>query len=527
MASHGRMRSVFGRRILWQTTQVLMVIHDCSGVGCGPDATKANRAGCSNLQQIRMTPAPIPPASGRISVSLLQAARAQSHVRASTADSPGAGEHVRSTRIGNVAESECMKDLHQKDNRRILVVDDNEAIHADFRKILSPDRTDSHDLFDHEALVFGNVSRRPSPECRFPVETASQGQIGLRRVEEAVRENRPYAVAFVDMQMPPGWDGVTTIEHLWQADPDLQVVICTAYSDHSWTDIVDRLGRSDQLLVVKKPFDPVEILQASLALTSKWNLTQAARHKMAALEAQVRTRTFDIQSAHEETIQCLSSASMYRDKETGAHIRRTGLYCAAMGRRLGWSEGEIDAIRMTAPMHDVGKIGIPDAILLKPGPLTDAEFEIMKSHTIIGARLLVQSASTTLQRASEIALNHHERWDGLGYPRGVAGTDIPLAARMLAVADAFDAMTHDRVYRSALSCDGAIQVLRNGSGTQFDPALVDLFLDLLPEMRQIVEQNPDGCDGFRNEKDIVAELCQSAFLSTKASTTCNLAVVRS
>jgi putative two-component system response regulator len=120
---------------------------------------------------------------------------------------------------------------------------------------------------------------------------------------------------------------------------------------------------------------------------------------------------------------------------------------------------------MTAPMHDVGKIGIPDSILLKPGPLTTAEFEIMKTHAEIGARMLRQAASSILKRAAEIALNHHERWDGGGYPRGLAGTDIPLPARMLSIADAYDAMSHDRVYRNALSEEEVLRNLRGGRGT--------------------------------------------------------------
>lgn len=146
---------------------------------------------------------------------------------------------------------------------------------------------------------------------------------------------------------------------------------------------------------------------------------------------------------------------------------------------------------MTAPMHDVGKTGIPDSILLKPGPLTTAEFEIMKTHAEIGARMLRQAASSILKRAAEIALNHHERWDGGGYPRGLAGTDIPLPARLLSIADAYDAMSHDRVYRNALSEEEVLRNLRGGRGTQFDPELLDVFLRLLPEMQRIVEQNPD------------------------------------
>lgn len=205
-----------------------------------------------------------------------------------------------------------MYDSLKNENRRILVIDDNDQIHRDFQKILATDRLEPRLLGD-EALLFGGPAISPATRRTFDVDMATQGEIGLKLVQEAVMQNRPYAVAFVDMRMPPGWDGVTTIEHLWQADPDLQVVICTAFSDHKWSDIVDRLGEGDQLLIVKKPFDVAEVSQAALALSSKWNMTQVARQNVARLESQVRNRTREIQSAHEETINCLSAASMYRD----------------------------------------------------------------------------------------------------------------------------------------------------------------------------------------------------------------------
>lgn len=389
-------------------------------------------------------------------------------------------------------------------NRRILVIDDNASVRSDFQKVLgSRQRLTAS---PHEALFFGNEAACPQVDHRFEVDTAAQGHLGLRRVQTAVESGKPYAVAFVDMRMPPGWDGVTTIEHLWEADPDLQVVICTAYSDHTWREIVDRLGEGDQLLIIKKPFDPAEVSQAALALSSKWDLMQVARNHTTELEEKVRVRTSALQHAHEETINCLTAALMFRDKETGAHIKRTGLYCEALAKELGWPSHETDIIRFTAPMHDVGKIGIPDAILLKEGRLSEAEFEIIKSHTIIGANLLSQSESPLLQRASEIALNHHERWDGDGYPNGLAGADIPLPARMLAIGDAFDAMSNDRVYRQSLSPEDVLQNLMEGRGTQFDPHLLDTFVAILPEMRRIVVENPDDevgvCSNLRPDARI-------------------------
>jgi putative two-component system response regulator len=210
------------------------------------------------------------------------------------------------------------------------------------------------------------------------------------------------------------------------------------------------------------------------------------------LEEQVLRQTEQIHRAHEETIHRLVGASMYRDEETGAHIVRVGLSSALMAEALGWSADEVDRIRLAAPMHDVGKIGIPDAILQKPGKLTAEEFEIMKTHTTIGARLLDHSESPMLHMARDIALSHHERWDGSGYPRGLAGEAISTAARIVAIVDVYDALSHDRVYRPAMREEQVLDIVKEGRGTHFQPDLVDLLLSLLPQMKSIAAQNPDA-----------------------------------
>lgn len=174
-------------------------------------------------------------------------------------------------------------------NRRILVIDDNAAIHADFAKILSaPEQHEDLDAFD-EAL-FGPQNKRTS-QPGFQVESAFQGQEGLERVKQAVASARPYAMAFVDVRMPPGWDGVETTTKLWAAYPDLQVVICTAYSDYAWEDLIARVGRSDRLLILKKPFDNVEVLQLANALTEKWRLLQCVKLEINGLQQAVASRT--------------------------------------------------------------------------------------------------------------------------------------------------------------------------------------------------------------------------------------------
>jgi putative two-component system response regulator len=290
-------------------------------------------------------------------------------------------------------------------------------------------------------------------------------------------------LAFVDVRMPPGWDGIETVRRIWNVDPALEVVICTAYSDYSWQETVRILGRTDRLLVLKKPFDNVEVRQMATALLRKWELAR-----------KVEQQTRAIREAHQETIHRLVRASLHRDEETGAHIQRTGWYSELMAQAVGWDSEAIEQIRLAAPMHDIGKIGIPDSILRKPGKLTPEEVAVMRSHTLIGAKMLEGSTSPVLRMARDIALCHHEHWDGRGYPAGLAGASIPETARIVAIVDVYDALSHDRVYHKAFSEEEILRFLREGRGSHFDPHLVDVFLSLLPEMRAIAQAVPDNDD---------------------------------
>ena len=184
------------------------------------------------------------------------------------------------------------------ENQRILVIDDNEAIHSDFRKVIGPRPAESaaldqaaRELFDEE-LPVGGVTRS------YEIDSAFQGQEGLELVRRASAEGRRYALAFVDVRMPPGWDGIETAQQLWRADPDLQIVLCTAYSDYSWNDMVLKLGETDRLLVIKKPFDNIEVRQIACALTTKWQLTQQVRQHLSLLATTVTARTADLAEAN-------------------------------------------------------------------------------------------------------------------------------------------------------------------------------------------------------------------------------------
>ena len=189
---------------------------------------------------------------------------------------------------------------------RILVIDDNPAIHGDFQKILCPDATPSA-VAAYDASLFEEEAA-PTVVTSFEMDSAYQGQEGCEKVKRALAENRPYAMAFVDGRMPPGWDGLETIVHLWKAYPDLQVVICTAYSDYSWEQIIERVGPSDSLVILKKPFDAVEVLQLAHAMTKKWNLGLQARAKTETLEGMVRDRTKELEASNQSLIEAKEAA---------------------------------------------------------------------------------------------------------------------------------------------------------------------------------------------------------------------------
>ena len=183
-------------------------------------------------------------------------------------------------------------------NGRILVIDDNPAIHDDFAKILAREAVDTG-MSQIEKILFGDSGPEPTPPS-FELQFAQQGAQGVAMARQALAEGRPFALAFIDMRMPPGWDGLETIEHLWKADPDVQVVICSAHSDYDWADFFERLGHSDKLLVLKKPFEPIEVLQCASALTRKWHDQQVVRRQVHSLEHMVSVRTMGLEAANNQ-----------------------------------------------------------------------------------------------------------------------------------------------------------------------------------------------------------------------------------
>lgn len=196
-----------------------------------------------------------------------------------------------------------------------------------------------------------------------------------------------------------------------------------------------------------------------------------------------------IREAHYKTIMLLSEANEFRDNETGFHVRRVSLYSARLAQEIGLSEEDVENIKYASPLHDVGKIGIPDQILKKPGQLTAEEYEIMKTHTTIAAELLGNADFDLMQVAADIARSHHEKWDGSGYPSGLSGEEIPLFGRIVAIADVFDALSNKRVYKPAFGLDETFSMIEKDAGTHFDPELVKVFLSIRSDVEQIYAEN--------------------------------------
>jgi PAS domain S-box-containing protein len=224
-----------------------------------------------------------------------------------------------------------------------------------------------------------------------------------------------------------------------------------------------------------------------------------AEHQLAdnarSLELMIAERTRELDEARAETLRQLAIAAEYRDDETYQHTERVGHVAARLALGLGLPAGQVTLLRQAAPLHDVGKLAIPDCILLKPGRLTDQELDVMKTHAELGARLLSSGSSPVLQMAAVIAGTHHERWDGHGYPNGLTGEAIPLVGRIVAVADVFDALTHDRPYKPAWTVERAIAEIGGGAGSQFDPRVVTAFLALRDELVTLgddVAELPNG-----------------------------------
>lgn len=322
----------------------------------------------------------------------------------------------------------------------------------------------------------------------YEVILARDGEEALRRTQEALPD-----LILLDAMMPK-LDGFEVTRRL-KEDEDtriIPIVMVTALQEVQARVMALEMGADDFLA---KPVDKTELRARVQSLLKVKAYNDRMRNYQQELEAEVAKRTEELQQAFEkvkesslETIYRLARAAEYKDEDTGTHVLRMSHYAAAVARELGLPEDEVESILYAAPMHDVGKIGIPDRILLKPGKLDPDEWKVMKQHTLIGGKILSGSEAGFIKLAEVIALTHHEKWDGSGYPNGLAGEEIPIAGRITAIADVFDALTSKRPYKEPFPLEKSFGIIREGRGTHFDPAVVDAFFAVTDEILAIKER---------------------------------------
>jgi len=346
----------------------------------------------------------------------------------------------------------------------------------------------------------------PSELCQRKVLLVDDLKINLDILAEALKDDYQIGIAFngpkaleyakrvrpdlilLDVMMP-GMDGLEVCRKLKSNSitSSIPVILITSLDETRHKRRGFDFGAVDY---ISKPFDVVEVkARVKTHLTLKI-ARESLRNQDSILEQKVLERTRELEETQVEIVDRLVRAAEYRDLEnSNQHIKRIGEFSRLLGKAVGLSPDEYNTLALSSIMHDVGKIGISDSILLKPGKLSEAEWRIMKTHPRIGTKLLAGSDSRVLQVAEIIASTHHEKWDGSGYPEGLAGENIPLEGRIACICDVFDALISERPYRSAWPVDKAMGEIRSGSGTHFDPNLVALFVSLEPEIRQIIDEH--------------------------------------
>ncbi len=348
------------------------------------------------------------------------------------------------------------------DPRRILVVDDDGATRS--------------------------ITQAVVRSTGYEVESAADGIEALAKLRLGID------LVLLDVMMP-GIDGFEVCRRI-RTNPvahDIPVIMLTSMASRDDRLIAVEAGAND---FIAKPVEESEFRIRAASLLKLKDAQDALKSHQAHLEELVKLRTASLRAAleqmaeaqrleylaHLDTVERLAIVAEYKDRVTARHIERMSQYCAIIARGLKLPPGEVQLIQHASRMHDLGKIAVPDVILRKPSELDVAEWEVMRSHATIGGTILANSTSELLQAGRIIALSHHERWDGSGYPAGLAGEDIPLWGRICAVADTFDAITSERSYKPAYSNEVATAILRDGRGTKFDPKVVDAFLECFDEV---------------------------------------------
>ena len=332
----------------------------------------------------------------------------------------------------------------------------------------------------------------------------SDGADSAAAARELLARNR-YALILSDVNMP-GESGLDLLESVSEEFPETATVMVTGVDDR---EVAERALKMGAYGYVIKPFQRNEILISVSNALRRRELEIENRQHRARLEDKIQERTSHLWTAlqevehaqeklrasHELTIAKLAIAAEYRDGDIAVQVERMSHYAALLASKLGREDRDVQAIRTASMLHDVGKIGVPDGILLKPGKLDPEEFQVVKTHCEIGHKILHDPSSELLELAASIALTHHEWFDGTGYPRGLAGESIPIEGRIAAIADVFDALTSNRPYRRALHLGEAVDIMTAERGSHLDPTLLDLFLGSLDEVLAIKEQSHSGVRG--------------------------------
>jgi len=334
-------------------------------------------------------------------------------------------------------------------------------------------------LIADDELAVCNVVRRCLEAEGHECDVARDGREALRKLNGS-----HFDLLITDIMMP-NLSGMSLLAEVRKVHPTLAVIILTALDDRQIAMPALRMGAYGYII---KPFDQNELLINVAGALERSRLMRIKEQYEQELERKVQERTARLREREAEITVRLAYAAEHRDVETGAHIRRIGHFAACLAEARGWSAQEVEDLRLAAPMHDIGKIGVPDHILLKPGRLTPEEFALVKKHPEIGAKILEGSNVPLVHMAREIALYHHERWDGTGYPAGLAGEAIPESARIVGIVDVYDALTSKRIYRDAFSEEAALETMEGERGKHFEPALLDCFLRVLPTLRRIREE---------------------------------------
>ena len=365
------------------------------------------------------------------------------------------------------------------DNRNILVVEDEEPIRR---------------LIGYLLETHG-----------YTVALAADAREARQKLDE-----QPFALMLCDVNMP-GESGMDLVRNILTDRPHTAAIMVTGLDSSVLANAALDMGAFGYII---KPFESNEVLIDVANALRRRRLEMENRLHRESLEDIVRTRTMALQQAldwlersekelrlsREETIQRLAIAAEFRDSSTAQHIQRMSHYCELLARKSGLSPERCDLIRTASPMHDIGKIGTPDHVLLKPGKFTQEEFGVIAQHAEIGYRILSGSDAELLKVAAVIAYTHHERFDGTGYPRGLKGSAIPIEGRIASIADAFDALTTQRVYKPAFELGHAIELMLKHRGDHFDPELLDVFIASTDELTAIHEQYAD-----RSLRNIIRE----------------------